>query len=182
MIVNGLNLDRLVELEGQVVEPVPLDQRSEYIYWRAGHLGNIALNFIKGHGYLNAWGADYTHFWPNYSWAVNTAKELAKPNPTRKNQFGEEHRYEFAKLTGLEHTFVYPAIVLALDKSFNDGSQLEKLRAVDPFTDSLEELFDPVAFAQPYSFGGGYILRGPLTLDALDPHSKEAIQTIFALE
>ena len=180
MIVNGVNLDPLLELEGHVIEPVPADQRAEYVYWRAAHLGNIALNFIKGHRYLNAWGADYTHFWPDYSKAANTAKELAKPNSMRQSQFGEEHRAELTKLTGIHASFAYPAIVLALDKRFNEGSRIEEIRVVDPLTSSLEELFDPVVLAQPYSPGGGFILRGPLTLDALDPHSRESIQTIFA--
>lgn len=182
MEVAGVNLGRFIELEGQVVEPVPEDQRAEYVYWRAAHLGNIALNFINGQNHLNAWGVDYTHFWSDYRPATNTASELAKPHSTRQSQFGERHKQEFAKLAGISLDFMHPAIILALDKSFNDGSQLEAIRIVDPFTADLEELFNPRTLAQPYSPGGGPILRGRLTLDKLDPYSKEAIRNIFNLK
>lgn len=176
-----INLERFLELEGQVIEPVPEEARSGYKYWRAAHLGAIALNFIKGRQHLNnAWRAPYTHFWDKYEQAVVTATELSTPNSFRKSQFGDEHRRRFNNLVGVTSNFAYPSIVLALDNRLNE--QVEELRVTDPFESSIEDLFDVKTWQQPFSPGGGVILRGELTLDKIDSHSRVAIQDIFGLK
>lgn len=75
-----INTEAFIGLEGQVVERVPEEQRANYKYWRAVHLGAVALNFLQGKRHLNsAWGADHLHFWDNYSQALATAESLATP-------------------------------------------------------------------------------------------------------
>lgn len=164
-------------MEGRVLEPVPAEHRNIYTYWRAAHLGNIALNFIKGEEHLNAWGVNYAHFTDKYAVAETIAKNLAQPNSTRLSQFGEEHRQEFYDLTGIPPDFGYPSIVYALDPALKNSITLENRSGYDPFGDDFMSLAE---FTKPMSFGGGHLLYGRLTLDKIDTCSRYAIEELFA--
>ena len=178
-VVNGVRIDKFLQLEGQVVEPVPETERERYVYWRAAHLGNIALNFINGKRYLNAREINSTHFWTDYGKAVNTARELAEPDSRLINQFGKIHRREFSLLASISPDFAYPAIVMALNESFNNGLELEDTRTINPLSAGLDELFDTRTWDQLHSPGGGFVLHGRLTAAMLDPYSRQAIREIF---
>lgn len=171
----SLDVEKFVALEGRILQPLPEDERTAYTYWRAAHLGNIVFQFINGSEKLNARDADYSHFWNEYESAVATAEQLT--SGTRLSQFDPELHQVLAELVGLPEAFSYPSIVLAADPAQN--LRMEKIKSAYFSNDSLEDVFNVDSLSQPYSPGGGFILRGPLTLDKIDPHSRQAIQELF---
>ncbi len=180
--INGVNLERLAASERRVLEPVPTETREEFTYWRAAHLGSLALNLIQDLRHLNnSWGANFTHFWDDYSLAVNTAQELSSPGSLRQSQFGEAHATVLGQLAGLDRNFTYPAMILGLNPNFDS-----EVRKVDQELLTSQgdpgDIFSPRTLERPISYGGGYILDGRLTLDKIDRFSKMTILNFFELD
>jgi hypothetical protein len=169
---NGIDIERFVVLEGQVIEPVPEDERDQYVYWRAIHLGAVVLNYVQGRRILNtAWGAPWAHFRTDYRAALN----LAKVMNSQINQFAPQYHQSLVDLTGIPETFRYPSLVAALDRSYNDGAELEVLSNLYEQV-GTQELPD-FSFDKPFSPSGGHLLRGYLTTDMLDSYSREFIDS-----
>jgi hypothetical protein len=177
-VVNGIEVERFLALEGQVLEPVPQERRPDFVYWRAGHLGAVALNFLKGDMFLNsAWGVEveYSHFQLEYSSALNRARSMR----TTHTQFSEPHRRELAELADVPEDFDHPSMVFALDASFNDGSRIKFLPDLYDLDDF--DTFTSIHYRSPFSPCGGHIFYGPLHLSKIDPYSHQTIKEIFGL-
>ena len=140
-----VDFDRLYGLGATVIEPVPETERQNFKYWRGAHIGKIAMNFARGDQRLNAGHDNICHFIENYTYALNTAKSMR-----RKNQLTDEDKIELSDATGHDREEPLPRIVLALDQAYNDV----------PFLPSEE------------GNQHGIVLRQPLTLDMIDPHSR----------
>lgn len=147
-----VDFGRLYDLGATVFEPVPEDEHQNYRYWRGAHIGKIAMNFARGDQRLNAGYDDTCHFTENYTFALNTAKSTI-----RKNQLTDEDKLELSAATGHNPSDPLPRIVYALDQRFNDRDL--------PFS----------AEGQSH----GVVLKGRLTLDMIDPHSRELLTELL---
>ncbi len=175
-------MEQLAASEGRVIEPIPPESRREFTYWRAAHLGSLALNLIHDlHHLNNSWKANFTHFWGDYNLAVNTAQELSRPGSLRQSQFGEAHATVLGQLAGLDRNFAYPAMVLGLNPGFNPDVQKTD-QEMSASLDVLGDIFSPRTLERPISYGGGYILDGRLTFDKIDRFSKLTILNFFELD
>ncbi len=185
-IVNGIKLDCLEQLSGQVIEPVPENERHAFKYWRAANLGSIALNFIEGVKYLNSAANSSVFFWDSYSNAQNTAKAVVEGS---SRQLWDDRRSRLSQLSGLEKDFVYPALILALDERFNDSSLVIPTRQVDPMNATLEEMMKDLKYIAARgkpdpktSHGCGFAIYDQVRLDMIDPFSNRAIIKLFGLQ
>lgn len=148
----AVDFGRLYNLGGTVFEPVPEDEREKYRYWRGAFIGKIAMNFARGDQRLNAGYDDTCHFTEEYSFALNTAKSTL-----RKNQLTDDDKLELSAATGHNPSDPLPRIVYALDQRFNDHNL--------PFS----------AEGQSH----GVVLMGRLTLDMIDPRSRELLSELL---
>jgi hypothetical protein len=148
-----VDFDKLYDYGATVFEPVPEDERQKYRYWRGAHIGKIAMNFARGDQRLNAGYDNTCHFAENYTYALNTAKSTI-----RKNQLTDEDKLELSAATGQDVDAPLPRIVFALDQAFNE----------DKFAPSQE------------GQSRGIVLVRRLTLDMIDPHSRELLTQLLA--
>ena len=173
--INDVNIASLLELEGQIVEPVPAEERVNYMYWRGAHLGNVALNFIRGRADLNFRHQNRVYFANDYQVAKNWAAGLTDPKGELRSQFDEQEQAEFAELTDIRGDIAFPSIVLALDNQYNHLVTAAR----DPMAD--ESTFSLDAYKNPgrYGFAGGHYLEQRLKENMIDEYSRQAIKDIL---
>lgn len=157
-----VDFEKLASLEGQVIDAVPPTERSNYKFWRGAHVGRIALNYSKGIKQLGPGHFDVMHFADFHTYARNVANDLVTSETIRRLQFTGEHAADLAQLSGIAGIGLHgPSIVYALDSKYNHGIGLT-----------------PSAYGE----GHGYTTPGSLTLNSLDPYSREILSSILEVE
>jgi hypothetical protein len=147
-----VNIDALYELGAVVLEPVPLEQRQMYKYWRGASLAKLALNFARGVRTLNAGTDPVAHFTESYSYAVNTSK-----HSSRQTQWTAEDKIELSQVTGRDIEAPLPSIAFALDERYNGIHMRHATQGM----------------------GHGYVFEGHLPLSMIDPYSRELITELL---
>jgi hypothetical protein len=152
--LRGGHTERLLQLGGQVIEPIPTGDRNQYSYFRGVHLGAVCLNYLRGVPVLNAGGAAVAHFSDSYAYARGIAQSQAQPTLRHTRQFTEVDQARLSELSGIDVTGqALPSVVVALDPA-------------------LEGLLEPGSME-------GHIYNGYLLPDDVDPYSREILRSII---
>ncbi|MBA3757831.1 hypothetical protein H0X09_03130 [Candidatus Saccharibacteria bacterium] len=155
-ISSELYIKRIKELEGQILKPVPEKVVEDYPYWRAVHLGAVALNIMEHSRVFKARNSFDIISFTSHDEALSIATDLAKTfRDANKSQFGAQQYFRFQQLTNLGEQFHFPTLV----HSLKDSSKLEHL------------VFD--------ESGPGVTYNGTLTVNMIDPYSRDVLRKIF---
>lgn len=155
--VGRVDLSLLYRHEGDVLQPVPPRERGVASVWHAGHLGEIALNLMRGKTYLNSIKDPTLSFRTSYDLCLDEARRLIAEGD--ESCFSGRDRAEFFQRTRQSKDFVFPRIVFGLDKS-------QEYRLEPRETDEYDEV---------------RILRGLFDLSMVDPISRRTIAAMFGL-
>ena len=150
----SVDFDALYNAGATVFEPVPEEERQAYRYWRGVHVAKIAMNFSRGEQVLNAGPDAVVHCTENYDYARNAAA-----HQLRRTQLSVADREELGRFTGNAAHIPLPGMVIALDTWAND---------IDFVASERGEQDGVVAYRQ-------------LTLDMIDPHSRQAITQLLQI-
>lgn len=176
--VEGIRIRRFKALEGQVIKPVPEEHIKDFRFWRAAHLGAVALNFMEGVRVISVrgWrGRNGTKF-TDYEAALSEAEEMAGTfRGTPKYQFGSQDHHRFIGLTkswGISDNFKYPVLLHALGENhYNAKKAVEK----DPQSGSkiTEKQLDTIGEEASTA-----VHTPPLTMCMADPFSLQFLREI----
>ncbi len=148
-----LNFDGLFEQSGAILEPVPRAEMTRFLYWRGANLGAVALSLYRNAPSLAVVDGDNTaHVTRLYPYALQTAQNQA--SGAASLQFDDSSREELNQLVGDELPQELPSIVLGV-------------RSEIP--------------AIPLNQRHGHLVRN-LTLDCIDPYSRQAIVNFFEIK
>ncbi len=169
LIVNGVHLERLFDLEPTVVEPIPGDFNNELwreFFFRAADLGSIALNLARGEDHVNAVWHRLTP-WRNkmhcgpYWGAHMHASALITRNPDNPDnlQFPPSKAKAFRDLLPKDRRDElpghFPVVILGLPKDH------PSVRAAES--------------------PGVFYCNGKVSLLEIDPHSRAYLEDLFGI-
>jgi len=153
-VTKAPDLERLLGMAGQVIEPVRL-ARDDYRYFRGLHLGVVYANFLRGIPTLNINGNTGAHFSTSYDYAFGIARSQTEPNPRHTRQFNPTIAAFLGEVIGHDpNELSFPSMVVALDR----GQE---------------------AFLEPGYNMDGETFRGSLTLHDIDPYSSMALAELL---
>lgn len=151
--VCGIQLGTLLSMEqGRVIAAVPEEERKNFRYWRAVHLGKIALNLLRGRMRMNAGEEDQLiHFSGNYA----DGQRIAAGQMSA--QWTEADARRFAELTKVSAPTHFAAAVIAA-KYVGDWQSATR------------------------GPGWGYSVEVPVGFHEIDPYSLHALEELFEVD